>query len=223
MMEQGPRIRLRDLWITREKKFISIIVRGLLHLRQLPDLPDAEVELNRCLCFCLSKASLELYPNDELAPALDCKNQPDSDDAAQAKRELKVPDFQWIFLDRYEPDPERNRKEFVVECKRLGRPDRADWVFNVNYVIHGILRFRDPDWGYGKGGASGAMIGYWQSMEAGEVLREVNQMCQNKSLPDLIMKNVWVHGGVSELAQKFERSFEVSPFGLCHLWIDLRR
>jgi hypothetical protein len=95
-------------------------------------------------------------------------------------------------------------------------------VFNLNYADHGIGRFREPEWAYGKRASSGAMVGYWQSMEASEVLGEANEGCRKKSLPELILVGSWNSGGVSRFDHTFERPFEISPFRLHHLWIDLR-
>ena len=74
---------------------------------------------------------------------MECNNQPDPDDEARTAREQKRPDFQWNYLDRFESDPHRSSRQFVVECKRLGESSRADRVFNMLYVNHGISRFRD--------------------------------------------------------------------------------
>jgi hypothetical protein len=191
-------------------------------LRQIDSPPETEVELNRELYFCLLAASRELYPDDEIAPVTECNNQPDPDDEARALREQKRPDFQWIYLDRYELDPHRSRREFVVECKRLGKALRPDWVFNSNYTDHGIVRFRETEWAYAKRVPSGAMIGYWQSMEAEELLTEVQQVSRKKSLPDLTSVGSWNPGAVTRWEHTFDRPFEVSPFTLHHLWIDLR-
>jgi hypothetical protein len=191
-------------------------------LRQIENLPETEVELNRQLYFCLLTASRELYPEDEIAPVPECNNQPDPDDEVRAKREQKRPDFQWIYLDRYEPDPCRSSMQFVVECKRLGKAIRSGWVFNLNYTDHGIVRFRELEWAYAKRFPSGAMVGYWQSMNGDELLSEVHEGSWAKSLPDLIPVGDWNVGGVSWFEHTFERPFEISPFRLHHLWIDLR-
>jgi hypothetical protein len=119
-MTARPQIRSRELWSKREAKCLSIIERALHLLRQEPAFPISEAELNRCFHFCLLSASRELYPDDEIAPALECNSQPDPDDEVRARREQKRPDFQWIYLDRYEADPKRSSKQFVVEAKRLG-------------------------------------------------------------------------------------------------------
>ena len=171
MSETGPSLRSRRLWAKREQKCMAILERALLLLRNEAKLPETEVDLNRRFYFCLLSATRELYPNEDVAPLPECNNQPDPDDKARAVREQKRPDFQWAFLDRYESDAHRSSKQFVVECKRIGISSRADWVFNANYVNHGIGRFQDPQWAYAKRFPSGAMVGYWQSMEARAALR----------------------------------------------------
>jgi hypothetical protein len=222
MNGSGPQLFSRNLWAAREARCLAIIKQALQRLRQIQDLPAAEVVLNRHLYFCLLAASRDLYPQDELAPIAECNNQPDPDDEARAQREQKRPDFQWIYLDRYESDPQRSSKQFVLECKRLGKSVRADWILNLNYTNHGIGRFREAEWAYAKPVASGAMVGYWQSMEASEIRSEVNDGCRQKSLPDLILLEAWNPGDISCLEHTFERPFEISPFKLHHLWVDLR-
>jgi hypothetical protein len=222
MTSSGPQIRSTGLWQTREAKCLSIIGRALQLLRQQPSFPVSEIELNRQFYFCLLAASRELYPDDEIAPVTECSNQPDPDDEARAKRELKRPDFQWIYLDRYQSNPLRSSRQFVVECKRLGTAPRPDWILNLNYINHGIARFRDPDWAYAKLAPSGAMIGYWQSMQPDQLLTAVNAECGHMSFPNLDLVGVWAIGGTSHFQHAFDRPFEVSPFRLQHFWIDLR-
>jgi len=222
MSASGPSLHSHGLWATREAKCLSTIAHALKRLVNTLDLPELEVELNRHLYFCLLEVSRELYPEDEIAPIAECNNQPDPDDEARAKRELKRPDFQWIFLDRYEANARHSSKQFVVECKRLGKALRADWVLNVNYVHHGIARFKEPDWAYAKRVPSGAMIGYWQGMDADDVLGEVNEETRRSSLPELTLVGAWIPGGISRCEHTFERTFDMSPFKLHHLWIDLR-
>lgn len=222
MSEAGPLLRSGRLWAERESRCLTIIDRALVLLSEEGDLPETESELNRRLYFCLLAATRELYPDDVVAPISECNNQPDLDDEARSMREQKRPDFQWVYLDRYESDPGRSCKQFVVECKRLGEPCRVDWVFNVNYVDHGIRRFRDRRWAYGQRFASGAMVGYWQSMGECQVLDEVNERSRMNSIPELVIVGAWNMRGVSRLVHVFDRPFPLSPFRLHHLWLDLR-
>jgi len=221
MSETGPRLKTLRLWAKREEMFLAIIERALLLLRAENDLPKPECDLNRLFYFRLLRASRELYPTDPVAPSSECNNQPDPDDEVRAAREYKRPAFQWGYRDRYEPDPDRSSMQFTVECKRLGAPLRAGWIFNVNYVTNGICRFRDPTWGYGRRFSSGAMVGYWQSMELSQVLREVNEEAARNALPEIVpVGEPMQYGHRSE--HTFDRIFPASPFRLRHLWIDLR-
>jgi hypothetical protein len=222
MTDTGPRLRVLRIWTKREGMCLAILERALALLRTEKGLPESEVDLNRSLYFCLLTASSELYPTDPVVPISECNNQPDPDDLSRAAREEKRPDFQWVYRDQYEADPTHSSKQFVVECKRLGKPDRPDWVFNVNYVRHGICRFRDSKWAYAQRFPSGAMVGYCQSMEPPQLLKEVNEEARRNSLPDLVPTRPPNSGG-NRLEHTFVRSFDVSPFHLHHLWIDLRR
>jgi len=223
MNDSGPQLTSRNLWAAREAKFFAILIRALVLLRECSSLPEAEVDLNRKLYFCLLRATRELYPEEELAPVTECNNQPGPNDEARALREQKRPDFQWVYLDRYESDPERSSRQFVVECKRLGKALGTKWIFNLNYTNHGIIRFRELEWAYAKRAPRGVMVGYWQSMGADELLNEVHAGSREESLPDLIISGNWNPGGVTRFEHIFERSFEISPFSLHHLWIDLRK
>lgn len=222
MTDSGPSLLSLRLWVKLETRCLSILERALVLLRNSQGHSESEIELNRRLYFCLLTASRELFAESDLAPVQECNNQPDPDDEARANREQKRPDFQWIFLDRYEADPKRSSKQFVVECKRLGNPPRAYWVLNLNYANHGIKRFKDPMHAYAKRFPSAAMVGYWQSMEAAQVLEEVNEESHKNALPYLLLTGGWKSGGVSHLEHTFERPFDISPFRLRHLWVDLR-
>jgi hypothetical protein len=221
MSAPGPSLFAHDFWGEHETRCLSIIERALVLLRQKEDLPSSEDELNYCFYFCLLEATRELFPESDVCPVSECNNQPDPD-SVRAARLAKRPDFQWVCIDRYEIDPHQSSKQFVVECKRLGTVSSAAWIFNINYVNNGIERFRDPTWGYAKRFRSGAMVGYWQSMEAHEVLAEVHDESQKKPLPDLMLIDTWKPNDVSRLEHTFVRSFELSPFRLHHLWVDLR-
>ncbi len=223
MSEEGPSLLSRNLWAKRTTRFLAILERALQLLGCQSGLESAEVALNRRLYWCLLEASRGLYPAEDCAPSLECNNQPGPDDQVRAKREDKRPDFQWIFLDRYESDPHRSSMQFVVECKRLGVPQRADWILNANYIEHGVWRFVAPEWSYAKRFPSAAMVGYWQSMEGNDVLREVNEAARKRGISKLTLRRErWQIRSVSELEHWFNRPFPISPFHLRHFWVDLR-
>jgi hypothetical protein len=150
-------------------------------------------------------------------------NPPHADDASKAKSEDKKPDFHWGMIDHTEIDPMKCERQFTIECKRLGSPPSPSWVLTKNYIQNGILRFFRENDGYGKGAASGAMIGYVQDMEFDNILKEVNEEAAQNSISELaISPEGWRSKKVSRLRHKFERRFAISPFSLSHLWIDLR-
>jgi len=152
-------------------------------------------------------------------------NQPDLDDETRAAREKKRPDFQWGFINLQEPDDDRACMFYTVECKRLRSPERADWVFNENYVNNGVARFAEADHGYAKSTDSAAMVGYVQDMSLKDILAEVNASASARSLPALTLGSAgWQETGVSRLDQRLTRRCPmVSPFDLRHLWVGLRR
>ena len=148
---------------------------------------------------------------------------PDADDEERAKREHKSPDFSCGFYDNQEVKPEKSAKFYVIECKRLGFPS-GKWVLNKNYVVYGICRFVEPEWGYGKSVSSSAMIGYVQSMELEDILAEVNKEIEQNMLPAIgLSADGWEEGGISQLEQSLNR-LRIPPgrFRLRHIWVDLR-
>jgi hypothetical protein len=199
-------------------------LRDALELLRARRPAGGEPELNRELFFCILEANRLNHDEDndfwfEYAPAYEARNPPTpgTEDSAS---ERKIPDLYWGYLDHEEPDPRRSSRNFVVECKRLGRPSGAGWVFNVHYADDGIRRFVDPEWRYGKDVGSGAMVGYIESMVSDMILTEVNAAATRYGvLP--ISRNGTPTPPLHELAHVFDRTFEITPFRLVHLWIEV--
>jgi hypothetical protein len=199
---------------------------ALAFLCKEDNLPTREDELNRKLWFCIHQANRILHKFDKgllCPPSLDAKNCPDADDGERAAREDKRPDFSSGFYDHQEVDPNKSAKFFVVECKRLGSPS-GNWILSKNYIRHGVNRFVEPEWGYGKSASSSAMVGYIQSMEPNDILAEVNEEGRQNRLPAIRLSGEWGEGTVSWLEQAMTR-LRVSPasFHLHHIWVDLRQ
>lgn len=213
-----------QLWARHEAHYFIAFLRALELLGQRPSLPIKEVDLNRELYFCLLQANRELDPDGTYPPPVtECCNQPDPDDNARAERESKRPDFSWGFTDPHEPDYRKSAKQLTVECKRLGAPPTPDWILNKNYLEHGILRFVNPTWGYAQRFPSAVMIGYWQTMDGEEILKEVTLAIEAAGLTAMRLSGAgWQIAAVSRLDHLLSRPFPVSPFRLHHLWIDLR-
>ncbi len=221
-----PLLSQLDLWAQHERRVLAVLDEALLLLRIETDLKRSEVELNRRLYFCLLDANRRLLRSGgggfEYPPVSEGKNPPDPDDACRAKREDKIPDFCWSFIDDTEPDSRRCARHFVIECKRLGSPPRSGWVLNENYVRHGILRFVRADHGYAKGESSAAMVGYMESMAPDAILAEVNTTASSVGVASIQGPIAgWHVDGVSRLHQVV-RPAAGSSLALRHLWVDLR-
>lgn len=222
-----PLLSQIDLWSRHERRVLDVFAEALSLLRAEKDLKRSEVELNRKLYLCLHDANSQLWRSGkgglDCVPVSEAKNQPDPDDDRRAKREDKVPDFQWSFYDHAEPNPRRSAHHFVIECKRLGSPPRADWVLNENYVGHGILRFVHAEHGYAKGEASAAMVGYIESTEPDAILAEVNVAASKVGVASIPRPLAgWQIDGVSRLDHQVARPSPGSTLALRHLWVDLR-
>ena len=64
--------------------------------------------------------------------------------------------------------------------------------------------------------------GDWLAANDKKVLREVNEGCRHRSIPNLVRIGSWASKGISKFKQELVRPFRISPFKLHHLWIDLR-
>lgn len=216
-----------DLWSNHESRILEVIALALKLLLAEPDLPDSEDGLNRKLFFCIHRANRQLVDSKKHLDwplTYESRNQPDVDDVTRSSRENKRPDFMWGIYDHLEPDPNKSAKYYVLECKRLGQPSSPSFVFNVNYVKDGVNRFVAVAWGYGKSCRSGMMIGYVQSMEPEDVLREINVKLVAASLsPIQTSGRAFLPADVNRIDHQLVRpDIQPSPFDLRHLWVDLR-
>lgn len=224
-----PRLSEIDSWANYETRILKVIVVALEILRNgKRDLTEeVEDKLNYELYFCMLEAVRRLGGEDSginSPPVYECWNQPLEEEELLDVSRKKRPDFQWGYIDHSEPNPRKSAKHYYIECKRLGTPTRKDRVFNQNYVLHGVLKFVKSEWKYGRASSSGTMIGYIQSMEAKDILAEVNEEAYNSDIPpiELGLKG-WKENGVSRLEHEFNRP-KVLPthFTLRHFWLDLR-
>jgi len=220
-----PNLKRLNLWEKHERRVVQVLTIALRLLVGERDLPDGENQINRKLFFCILRAIRDLHRQgvDLISyPIYEGNNQPDASDEERAARERKRPDFQFGFIDHQEPNPHASAKQYVVECKRLGESGRRDWVLNTNYVEHGVVRFHDEEYGYGKSRTSGAMIGYMQHSSAEQILGEVNQAATARKIAGITLsREGWQRGDVSTLTHRFDRAVLPTPFDLRHLWLDL--
>jgi len=211
-----------DTWGRHENLVLEVFQCALLRLEAESKLPEKEDELNRKLLFHVRGENYRLITEGRGCRSniyYECANQPVVEDKNRAARERKRPDFMCGLVDaQAEAD-----LFFVLECKRLGQPSSSGWILNENYTKHGVLRFVNPDWGYGEGATSGAMIGYCQTMSSGDILKEVNGYGKKVAAPSIHREaDEWISRGVTRLNQTLDRKASPSPFRLRHLWVDLR-
>lgn len=217
-----PNLFTLDTWGRHENLVLEVFRCALLRLEADPELPQKEDELNRKLLFHVRRENYRLIRVGRGCHSsiyYECANQPVVEDKGRAGREWKRPDFMCGFVDaQAEAD-----LFFVIECKRLGLPSSPGWVLNENYIRNGVLRFVDLHWGYGEGAASGAMIGYCQTMSGDVILKEVNEYGKSVSVPSITRETEeWIDRGVTLLNQTLDRNVSPSPFSMQHLWVDLR-
>jgi len=224
-----PRLSKIDSWANYETRILKVIVSALELLRSGKcDLTEkCEDELNYEFYFCMLEAVRELGGEDSginAPPVYECTNQPLEEEELLDVSRKKRPDFQWGYIDHSERNPRKSAKYYYVECKRLGTPTRSDWVFNRNYVLHGVLRFVKPEWKYGRASSSGTMIGYIQSMEVKDILSGVNEEAFNNDIPPIELGSEgWEKKGVRRLEHEFNRPKVVpTHFTLRHFWVDLQ-
>ena len=229
-----PLIKKINSWANFENRVLEILSLALRKLRNEPSLPVGEDSvkhnsLNRRLHFCLRRAILEWEDaNGAIVspfPETNCKKVPDIDsEEITTLSEQKIPDFKWQFRNHSARDPAKSFIHYEIECKRLGSPTSSNWILNENYVKHGIFRFVNVDWCYGKLSRSGAMIGYIQNMNENDILIEVNNAALAACLTEIILStDGWKTGDVSRLEQRLVRpDVPPTPFDLRHLWVDLR-
>ena len=217
-----PNLFKLDTWGRHENLVLEVFDCALVRLEGESNLPEDEDELNRkvySLALKENRRLLQIGRGCRSPIMYESRNQPTSETPKPLAREWKRPDFKCGFVDSQSEYP----LFLDVECKRLGRPTSSGWVLNRNYTTNGVQRFMDPESGYGEGAASGAMIGYLQTMSPDEILTEVNGYAEEVNVPAINRTGGhWNDRGVTRLNHTLVRKMSPSPFQLRHLWLDLR-
>lgn len=222
-MKQSLLKRKEEFWKKFEDSILEIIQLALEILHEKDNLPLKEDELNRVFYWCLVEANYQLQKKErgrESPPIYEGNNQPFYDDQERAAREHKRPDFQWSITDVSETDPIKSSKQFILECKRLGTPKKT-WIFNENYIYNGVKRFVSEEHGYARGVRSSAMLGYIQSMEAFDILSEVNVCVGKINQPQINHSKNQKLTILLSHEVKLEHSEDI--LRLEHIWIDLKK
>lgn len=125
-----PNLRSVDFWANHERRVHQVLTLALQLLSQQDSLPRQEDPINRRLYRCVLQAIREMHKRGVTlasCPVYEASNQPDAADEERATRESKRPDFQFVYIDNQEPDPDKSARQYVVECKRLGKSERRNW------------------------------------------------------------------------------------------------
>ena len=204
------------LWRDFEGLCLRILQKALLDIAREATIAEDEDCLNRQLYKAIIRVSYAyIQQGDHLPPVVyEGSNPPSGSDQKRAKREFKRPDFYWAYIDEYTVSADDSAKQFVVECKRLTRPHAH---YTREYVKSGIGRFVARDYGYGKGMASGAMVGYVQDIDLDDAVERVDSIADREVNAPLILRlrrgDSW-----ADLEHELDRPFAVSPFHLKHIW-----
>jgi len=212
-----------NLWGDFESLCTGLLRDALTDLAGDPS-GTSENDLNRGLYRAIVRASHRFAQQAEIPPSVvvpEGRNPPAATDDERVAREHKIPDLYWAYIDPLVEDPNEAAQQFVVECKRLANPTR-DWIYTSEYVDSGVARFVTIEHSYGKGMASGAMVGYLQDIPIDDALREVNARTKTHSIPPLVL-NARVGDTEADLGHDLVRSFAQSPFHLTHVWAAMGR
>lgn len=211
-----PRLSALPLWADREQECLEVLNEALSLLSTEPAQESDEDSINRRLMRCLDAV---LHSRTRTRgttigpPAYESRSSPAPSDPQRTSREFKRPDFIWLWIDDLAVDPKLSRREFVVECKRLG-PD----PFPRRYVTQGVRRFADPAHAYAKDMRSGAMVGYLQSISIDVATQQVNAVAATVDVPPL---NCMTRNGEDSATfeHQIARPFHARLFSLTHMWV----
>lgn len=208
--------------IARYEQSLMEIVTEAVQLLADKDAAENEPSLNRKLyqsiIFTYKRRRMRGEDDTpDFAPAFDAPNPPVSYEFTPS--ENKRPDLRWDLVDHLS-EPESVRS-FAVECKRLRSNSATGWQFNKSYALNGIARFVGLDHQYGANMASGTMVGYWQNMTRNAVLTDINSALTSIGLPTLEFTDE-PSGLLHQTDQMLRRPFDISPYQLRHLWLDMR-
>ena len=231
-MENTPRSRPQLSFVVRSWEEQAQFALGLVLLaleqlhsqrRSAPAFPEDEKEVSKELGLHLDRlvdrnGELNGYPTIP-RPNYDGIQGRDADYDESREHEDKRPDIRFIIRDAQ--DVNGSHKTLAFECKRLGL-SASGHSLNKEYVEKGIVRFCRQSHRYGAYSGWGVMIGYIQSSQHENILRQVNEHIQNNTLADLTLSDAGWQRVSSRLEHQLERPFEISPFRLVHLWVDLR-
>jgi hypothetical protein len=219
-MSLRPRGNL--LWKKHVELYTDIFRQALIALSMLPKHGKKEPSISRQLndlvrMECFKRGKEISYPICEV-PIIQEIEDGDIDELKKSGR----PDFTCRLKNQAAASYRKSELDFHIECKCLGHPKRNNWVFNKNYVNHGILRFDQEDKIYGKNVSHGMMIGYILSMNPDEICTEVCEELK-RVRPNFPPVSISVTTRpLSEAVQTLCREvIKPEEFTIFHLWVKI--
>lgn len=147
-------------------------------------------------------------------PLIECPIQPSKNDESPLPREEKKPDITLRLVDYEKCD----HLDYHIECKRLDKPPSR---YCRSYITNGVVRFIDPQYGYGCFCDLGFMIGYIQGLTFDKVLEAVNLYAADNNIPPLKLINGDSEVSLSTLEHILKRQQKFSKFRLRHYWAEV--
>ena len=210
-----------QLWRKHVEIYTEVFRQALIALTAIEPIGENELDISRQLYKlvrheCFKRSPELLYPICE-TPIIS-----ESDDNEHGWKKSGRPDFSCRLKNSHALSYTESERDFHVECKCLGFPKTASWIYNKNYVNDGIVRFDQDDKRYGENVSEGIMIGYVLSMSPEDICVEVNaELIKTKrKYPPVCFATSTT--ALKETTQQLTRVI-IKPvdFTLIHLWIVL--
>ncbi|GHT30202.1 hypothetical protein FACS18942_11150 [Planctomycetales bacterium] len=218
------RPRGNRLWEKHVQIYCQVFRQALIALSKKSKLGKDELILSRQL-YDLVRRECYNYSSEIAYPICEVPIVPEieSNDSIKLKKSGR-PDFSCRFKNTTATFYKESERDFHIECKCLGTPNSKSWIFNKNYVNHGIIRFDQRASCYGEDVSYGMMIGYMLSMTLDDICAEVNaELKKNKPFFPAISFTLPITP-LFESRQALKRTFiKPTEFTLFHFWVDLRK
>ena len=162
-----------EMWKRHVENYTEVFRQALLSLLGEKQIDKNEIAISRRLNYLVQKKCFE-FNKDLIFPIFDTSIISESDNENDDQKKSGRPDFSCRLKNHHATSHEESEIDFHVECKCLGFSKNSSWIYNENYVNHGIMRFDHEDKRYGENTSDGLMVGYVLSMSPEDICREVN-------------------------------------------------
>ncbi|MDR0609895.1 MAG: hypothetical protein LBG58_07285 [Planctomycetaceae bacterium] len=220
------RPRGNNLWKRHVELYTDIFRQALIVLSTLQEYGEKEISISRQLNdlvqnACFDRGKEITFPICEVPIISKTENNTENKSVDEWQMSGR-PDFTCRLKNQYASSYSESELDFHVECKCLGTPISSSWIYNRNYVNHGIMRFDQGDKRYGENVSNGMMIGYILSMKPDDICKEVNSELIEKrhNFEPICISS---RSSLYEASQRLSRTIVLpSDFTLFHIWVVLQ-